>query len=127
MLRIRVTKLHTVSVAAYRSVRDLTEREKKHLLSEIIQVKGLMPLLMKPRNKQRWTPEDRAELRVHLRRLSNISPYLIVLALPGSFLMLPALAWWLDRRRNRKPPPQLGTPSAVESESQLKNGETGGV
>ena len=127
MLRIRVTQLRIVSVAAYRSVRDLTEREKKHLLSEIIQVKGLMPLLMKPRNKQRWTPEDRAELRGHLRRLSNISPYLIVLALPGSFLMLPALAWWLDRRRNRKPPPQLGTPSSVESGSQFKNGETGGV
>jgi hypothetical protein len=48
-----------------------------------------------------WTPEDREELRVHLRRLSSISPYLLVLALPGSFLLLPALAWWLDRRRNR--------------------------
>ena len=127
MLRIRVVKLRTVSVAAYRSVRDLTEREKKYLLSEILQVKGLMPLLMKPRNKQRWTPEDRAELRVHLRRLSNISPYLIVLALPGSFLMLPALAWWLDRRRNRKVPPPMGSPSAGESQSQLKDGETGGA
>src|SRR5688572_16694640 len=103
MLRIRVHKMRTVSVAAYRSVRDLTEREKKYLLSEILQVRGLMPLLMKPRNKQRWTLEDRAELRIHLRRISGISPYLIVLALPGSFLMLPALAWWLDRRRNRGP------------------------
>ena len=108
MVRFRVTKLRIASVTAYRSIRDLTGREKKHLLSEIIQVKGLMPLLMKPRNKQRWTPEDRAELRVHLRRLSNISPYLIVLALPGSFLMLPALAWWLDRRRNRQRSPGLG-------------------
>ena len=95
---------------AYRSLCDLTEREKKHLLSEVIQVQGLMPLLMKPRNKQRWTPEDRAELKVHLRRLSNISPYLIVLALPGSFVILPVLAWWLDRRRNRQPPSQLGAP-----------------
>jgi hypothetical protein len=25
----------------------------------------------------------------------------VVLALPGGLLMLPALAWWLDRRRNR--------------------------
>lgn len=127
MERFRVTKLHHASVVAYRSIRDLTEREKKHLLSEIVQVRGLMPLLMKPRNKQRWTLEDRAELRVHLRRLSNISPYLIVLALPGSFLMLPALAWWLDRRRNRKRPPDLGLPHAVEQESQLKNGQTGSV
>ena len=93
-----------VGVTAYRHVRELTDREKKYLLSEILQVKGLMPLLMKPRNKQRWTPEDKAELRTHLRRLSNISPYLVVLALPGSFVLLPALAWWLDRRRNRVRP-----------------------
>ena len=104
MIRTRIIRFRNASVIVYRSVRDLTEREKKHLLSEILQVRGLMPLLMKPRNKQRWTAEDREELRVHLRRLSNISPYLIVLALPGSFLMLPALAWWLDRRRNRQQP-----------------------
>jgi hypothetical protein len=97
-------------MSAFRHIRNLTDREKKYLLSEILQVRGLMPLLMKPRNKQRWTPEDKAELRVHLRRLTNISPYLVVLALPGSFVMLPALAWWLDRRRNRKQP---GTPSAA--------------
>lgn len=100
----RLAKFRSASVIAYRSIRDLTAREKKHLLSEILQVRGLMPLLMKPRNKQLWTLEDKAELKVHLQRLSNISPYLIVLALPGSFLMLPALAWWLDRRRNRQQP-----------------------
>ncbi len=96
-----MAKLCSAGMIAYRSISDLTEREKKHVLNEILQVKGLMPLLMKPRNKQPWTPEDRAELRVHLRRLSNISPYLVVLAMPGSFLLLPALAWWLDRRRGR--------------------------
>ena len=100
----RIAKFRTASVIAYRSIRDLTEREKKHLLSEILQVRGLMPLMMKPRNKQLWTTEDKQELKVHLRRLSNISPYLIVLALPGSFILLPALAWWLDRRRNRQQP-----------------------
>ena len=100
----RIAKFRSASVVAYRSVCDLAEREKKHLLHEIVQVRGLMPLLMKPRNKQLWTPEDKEELRVHLHRLSSISPYLIVLALPGSFLMLPALAWWLDRRRNRQHP-----------------------
>lgn len=52
----------------------------------------------------RWTSEERAELGVLLRRLSNISPYLIVLALPGSFLMLPVLGWWLNRRRNQRRP-----------------------
>lgn len=101
----RMGKFRTASVGVYRSIRELTEREKKHLLQEILLVRGLMPLLMKQRNSQLWTPEDKAELRLHLRRLSNISPYLVVLALPGSFLMLPALAWWLDRRRNRQAPP----------------------
>jgi hypothetical protein len=101
-----IAKFRSASVVAYRSICDLTKREKKHLLREILQVRGLMPLLMKPRNKQLWTPEDKEELRVHLRRLSSISPYLVVLALPGSFLMLPALAWWLDRRRNRRTRPR---------------------
>ena len=101
MPRTFVARIGQNCVTVYRSARELTTREKKHLLGEILQVRGLMPLLMKQRNKGRWTVEDRAELRVHLRRLSNLSPYLVVLALPGSFIMLPALAWWLDRRRTR--------------------------
>jgi len=101
MRKTWVTRIGAKTVAVYRSARELTAREKKHLLSEILQVRGLMPLLMKQRNKGKWTPEERAELGAHLRRLSNLSPYLVVLALPGSFLLLPALAWWLDRRRAR--------------------------
>ena len=97
--RTLVGRVGEKGIAAFRSVRQLTEREKRHLLSEILQVRGLMPLLMKQRNKGRWTAEDRAELRAHLQRLSDLSPYLVVLALPGSFALLPALAWWLDRRR----------------------------
>jgi hypothetical protein len=101
MARTLVSRIGAKGVAVFRSARELTAREKRHLLNEILQVRGLMPLLMKQRNKGRWSAEDRAELRTHLRRLSNLSPYLVVLALPGSFVLLPALAWWLDRRRNR--------------------------
>lgn len=85
----------------FRSVHEMSAREQRHLRGEIVKVRGLMPLLMKPRNAQRWTPEEKRELAAHLRTLSTISPYLVVLALPGGMLMLPALAWWLDRRRNR--------------------------
>ena len=85
----------------FNRLRELTAREKVHLRTEIMQARGLMPLLMKPRNKQRWTAEDKAQLAEHLQRLSQISPYLVVLVMPGGFFMLPALAWWLDRRRNR--------------------------
>ena len=90
-------------VAIFRSLGELTERERRHLISEILLARDLMPLLMKPRNKQRWSEEDRRELAIHLRRLSSLSPYLVVLAMPGGMLALPALAWWLDRRRNRRP------------------------
>ena len=81
----------------------VVERERKYLVTELSQVKGLMPLLMKPRNKQKWSPEDRHELGIHMRRLQRMSPYIAVVVLPGGFAMLPALAWWLDRRRGLRP------------------------
>jgi hypothetical protein len=80
------------------------DRERKYLQGELAKVQGLMPLLMKPRNKMRWSEEDRAELHGHLRRLSDLSPYIAVFVLPGGLAMLPALAWWLDRRRGRRLP-----------------------
>ena len=81
---------------------DTVERERRHMLAEMSQVRGLMPLLMKPRNKMRWTREDKQELKQHLQRLSRMSPYIAVIVLPGGLAMLPALAWWLDRRRVRR-------------------------
>ncbi len=89
---------------------DLAERERKALLSEMVQVKGLMPLLMKPRNKQKWSDADLQELQVHLKRLTKLSPYIVVFVMPGGFAMLPVLAWWLDRRRQRN---RAGAPPAV--------------
>ena len=81
---------------------ELAERERKFVLSELVQVKGLMPVLMKRRNKQQWSPEDLAEIRAQIGRISKLSPYLVILVMPGGFAMLPILAWWLDRRRNRR-------------------------
>ena len=96
------------TMSLFRALGARTAREKQFLLNEMVQVKGLMPLLMKQRNRQRWTPEDKAELAVHLKRLSRLSPYLVLVIMPGGFFMLPALAWWLDRRRNRnRTPPRL--------------------
>jgi len=101
MSRIRSFVLRPVAI--FRSLGELTERERRHLTSEILLARGLMPLLMKPRNRQRWSDDDKRELALHLRRLSHISPYLVVLVMPGGMLALPMLAWWLDRRRNRRP------------------------
>lgn len=78
------------------------QRERERMLGEILKAKGLMPLLMKQRNGTRWSGEERRELRERLHALSLISPYLVALAVPGSLLMLPMLAWWLDRRRGRR-------------------------
>ena len=78
------------------------DRERKQLLSEMVKVRGLMPLLMKPRNGERWTSIERAALQEQLRALAYLSPYLVVMVLPGSFVVLPVLAWWLDRRRQNR-------------------------
>ncbi|MFA7269500.1 MAG: hypothetical protein WC073_09170 [Sterolibacterium sp.] len=85
-----------------RKILDAQLRERKQITAEAIRVRGLMPLLMKPRNGKRWTHGERDELHAQLRALMHLSPYLLVLALPGSFLMLPVLAWWLDSRRGRR-------------------------
>lgn len=90
----------------FRSVSDLTQREKQHLIGELQQTRGLMPILMKQRNGQRWSNEDRTQLRSHFGRLSRLSPYLVLVVMPGGFLMLPVFAWWLDRRRRHQRPPQ---------------------
>ena len=64
--------------------------------------RGMMPLLMKVRNGGQWTSAEKAEVLVHMRRMAHLSPYLVALVLPGSVLLLPAYAWWLDRRRLRR-------------------------
>ena len=89
------------ALAPVRRAFELAERERKFLLAEMSQVRGLMPILMRRRNKQQWTPEELAEIRAHLKRISELSPYLVILVMPGGFAALPVLAWWLDRRRNR--------------------------
>lgn len=84
------------------------KRERERLIAEFSKVRGLMPLLMKRRNGGQWQRGERQQLLEQLRALKNLSPYLVVLALPGSVLLLPVLAWWLDRRRQRRLPLPLG-------------------
>ncbi len=77
-------------------------REARRVLTELMDARGMMPILMKARNGGQWTPAEREELLRHLRRMAHLSPYLIALVMPGSVLLLPAYAWWLDRRRLRR-------------------------
>lgn len=82
---------------------DMQNRERIRLAAEFAQTRGLMPLLMKQRNGYRWTEDDRKTIREDIAALKHISRYLILLMAPGGFFAMPVLAWWLDRRRDKRP------------------------
>ena len=92
----------TVLPAWWRQMVISQRRQTRRILAELIATRGIMPLLMKVRNGNHWTPDEKVELIRHMRRMVRLSPYLIALLLPGSILLLPVYAWWLDRRRLRR-------------------------
>jgi len=75
-----------------------TARMKAIALDEIEKVHGFMELLMRPRNGRPWTPEERRALKAHIRHLARSLPVIGIFSLPGGSLLLPLLAWFLDRR-----------------------------
>ncbi len=89
-----------------RGLWKLQHRERMRLWAEISEMRGLMPLLMKQRNGYRWSESDRHELRMQLRRLASLSPYMALFIAPGGLVVLPLLAWWLDRRRQKRLAPE---------------------
>ncbi len=79
------------------------KQQAREFVADLVRMRGLMPLLMKHRNGSTWTNDEKTELLCQLRILSRLSPYLFFLLLPGSALLLPIYAWWLDRRRKGRP------------------------
>ncbi|MEW5975908.1 MAG: hypothetical protein AB1898_08900 [Acidobacteriota bacterium] len=75
---------------------------KEILVAEVTHIQGFMQLLMKPRNGLPWSQEDKSAILAHLRYLGKSLPILVVFSLPGGGLLLPLLAWFLDRRRQRE-------------------------
>ena len=75
------------------------KRQARDAVADIVRMRRLMPLLMKNRNGGEWTVEEKTELLAQMRALSRVSPYLLLLLLPGSALLLPIYARWLDSRR----------------------------
>jgi len=61
----RFYQINGRAIMMFKPLRELAAREKKDLQDEILQVEGLMPLLMKRRNKQRWGADDKAPLASH--------------------------------------------------------------
>lgn len=86
----------------WRQIISSQRREARRVLAELVLTRSMMPLLMKARNGEGWTSTEKEALLLHLRRMAHLSPYLVGLLLPGSVLMLPVYAWWLDRRRLRR-------------------------
>jgi hypothetical protein len=85
-------------------IRGIVEREKKQIEEDLARTQTLMPLLMKPRNGAKWTRDEKRELVDHMKRIGGLGRYVAVLLLPGGLALLPLLAWWLDRRREKRPP-----------------------
>jgi hypothetical protein len=77
-------------------------REQRRLRDELALMKGAWPLLMKQRNGGTWTPDEKDKLKAMVRSASSVSPYLFIWALPGSVVLLPLLAWFLDRQRKNR-------------------------
>ncbi len=77
-------------------------REKHRFRDELVHIKGAWPLLMKQRKGGTWTPDEKVRLKAMVRSASSVSPYLFIWAIPGSMVLLPFLAWFLDRQRRKR-------------------------
>jgi hypothetical protein len=86
----------------YSQLAALQNRQRVELLADVTEIRGFMPLLMKQRNGLHWTSQDRRLISKQLRSLARLGPYAVIILLPGGLLLLPLLAWWLDRRRLKR-------------------------
>jgi hypothetical protein len=76
---------------------------KEAILMEVVSIRGLMQLLMKTRNTdEKWTREEKIEIKRHLRNVAKIIPAVALFSLPGGSFLLPILAEALDRRKTRR-------------------------
>lgn len=77
-------------------------REKNRLRREMATMKGSAVWLVQQRRQGHWTADERAHLRDVMRSASSVCPYLFIWVIPGSMLLLPWMAWFLDRQRKRR-------------------------
>lgn len=77
-------------------------REKTRLRQEVATMKGSVVWLLRQRRQGQWSSQERTQLRQVMRSASSVSPYLVIWVIPGSLLLLPFLAWFIDRRRSQR-------------------------
>jgi len=86
-----------------RYLKRLIISNREAILTQVLSIKGLMQLLMKPQNtNERWTKEERKEIKRHLKNVAKIIPAIAIFCLPGGSFLLPILAEVLDRRKTRR-------------------------
>lgn len=78
------------------------QREQSRFRKELATMRGSVAWLLRQRRQGRWSAEERERLRGVMRSASSVSPYLLVWAVPGSLLLLPFMAWFIDRRRTAR-------------------------
>lgn len=84
-------------------IKNRIQKNRNLILNEVVEIKGFMYILMKPRNTgEKWTKEEKKEIRRHLKRISKMFTILLIFLLPGGSLLLPILAEVLDRRKSRR-------------------------
>jgi hypothetical protein len=84
-------------------LKRLININKEVILMEVLSIRGLMQLLMKTRNTdEKWTREEKKEVKRHLKNIAKILPAIAIFSLPGGSFLLPILAEVLDRRKTRR-------------------------
>ena len=106
----RMEKVNTKAIGLASSMlmvkkyfRRLIVTNKEAILMQVLSIRGLMQLLMKTRNTdEKWTREEKKEIKRHLKNIAKIIPAVAIFALPGGSLLLPILAEAIDRRKTRR-------------------------
>jgi hypothetical protein len=102
-LIILMIKINSIWQKIISYLDNLFKRYKDIIYTEGQRMRGFLVLLMKRRNTGiPWSKEEKQEIRNHLRHISKVVPLLIIFLLPGGTILLPVLAFFLDRRRNKR-------------------------
>jgi hypothetical protein len=87
-------------------LKSMLNKHKALFFQEAQRISGFLYLLMKQRNTdEKWTAEEKKEIKRQLKILAMYIPILIIFLLPGGSLLLPFLAEVMDRRKTRRSPP----------------------
>jgi hypothetical protein len=100
-------------------LKRLLIKHKALFFQEAQRISGFLYLLMKQRNTdEKWTPEEKKEIKRNLKILAMYIPILIIFFLPGGSLLLPLLAEIMDRRKTRRRPPDSVQPPVSHPEKE---------